>query len=167
MCIHDASSANKDRNYAQEGILVVLCEDSLNIDVSEYKLEASDDVTATLGGKAHVLWSHGAKAKRVSYSTSHAETLAAIGGLETVSLVTIRLSELYFPKGQPTLKDLTEIQENGNPMLPVDCLTDCPSDFFELTTGERSLPQDKGTPSSTPTHRPHSRSFWGFIFRIL
>ena len=94
-------------------------------------------------GGSHVLWSHRAKAKRVSYNTSNAETLAAIGGLETVSLVTIRLStELYHPIGQPTLKDLTEIQENGNTMLPVDCPTDC-RDFYELTTGERSLPQDK------------------------
>ncbi|CAE7659853.1 unnamed protein product [Symbiodinium microadriaticum] len=97
MCTRDASSANKDRNYAQEGILVVLCEDGLNIDVNDYKLEASDALAMALGGKANVLWSRGAKAKRVSYSTSHAETLAAIGGLETVSLVTIRLSELYYP----------------------------------------------------------------------
>ncbi|CAE7218696.1 unnamed protein product [Symbiodinium sp. CCMP2592] len=143
LCIHDASSANKDRNYAQEGILVLLCEDNFNVDDGVYKMEASDELVRNLGGKAHVLWSHGAKAKRVSYSTSHAETLAAIGGLETVSLVAIRLSELMFEKGQPTLKDLMSIQENGNPLLPVDAMTDC-RDFYELTTGERTLPQDKG-----------------------
>ena len=143
LCIHDASSANKDRNYAQEGILVLLCEDNFFVGKDVYKVEASDSLTANLGGKAHVLWSHGAKAKRVSYSTSHAETLAAIGGLETVSLVAIRLSELSFEKGQPTLQDLMKIQENGNPNLPVDAMTDC-KDFFELTTGERTLPQDKG-----------------------
>ena len=74
----------------------------------------------------------------MSYSTSHAETLSAIGGLETVSLVAVRLSELYF-KGKPSLKD----QEFGNDVLPVDCMTDC-RDFFELTAGERTLPQDKG-----------------------
>lgn len=143
LCIHDASSANKDRNYAQEGILVLLCEDNFFVGKDVYKVEASDSLTANLGGKAHVLWSHGAKAKRVSYSTSHAETLAAIGGLETLSLVAIRLSELSFEKGQPTLQDLMKIQENGNPNLPVDAMTDC-KDFFELTTGERTLPQDKG-----------------------
>ena len=135
LCIHDASSANKDRNYAQEGILVLLCEDNFVVDKDVFKLEASDDLTASFGGKAHVLWSHGAKAKRVSYSTSHAETLAAIGGLETVSLVAVRLSELMFKKGQPTLKDLMAIQENGNPDLPVDAMTDC-RDFFELDRGQ-------------------------------
>ena len=142
VCVHDASSANKDRNYAQEGILVLLCEDKLNIPGSEYKLDADDFLAERLGGKAHLLWSHGAKAKRVSYSTSHAETLSAIGGLETVSLVAVRLSELYF-RGKPTLKDLTKFQESGNAKIPVDCLTDC-RDFYELTTGDRTLPQDKG-----------------------
>ena len=142
VCVHDASSASKDRNYAQEGILVLLCEDGLHDLGTQYKLEADDDLAKKLSGRSHVLWSHGAKAKRVSYSTSHAETLSAIGGLETVSLVAVRLSELYF-KGKPSLKDLTQIQEFGNDVLPVDCMTDC-RDFFELTTGERTLPQDKG-----------------------
>ena len=142
MCIHDASSANKERNYAQEGILVLLCEDGLNIDDKEFKITASDILTGRLGGRAHVLWSHGARAKRVSYSTSHAETLAAIGGLETVSLVMIRLAEIMYTPSQPSLQDLTKIQEYGIKELPIDCPTDC-KDFFELTRGDRSLPQDK------------------------
>ena len=115
------------------------------IDRDVSKLEPADDLTANLGGEAPVLCSHGAKAKRVSYSTSHTETLAAIGGLKTVSLVAVRLSELMFEKGQPTLKakDFTMIQENGNPNLPVDAMTDCREDS-ELITDARTLPQDTG-----------------------
>ena len=143
MCVHDASSASKGRNYAQEGILVLLCEDKLHIDDHHYKIEADDQLAEALGGRAHVLWSHGAKAKPVSYSTSHAETLAAIGGLETVTLVSVRLCEMFLLGNQPTLAELTKVQEQGHPQLPVDALTDC-KDFYELSTGDRSLPQDKG-----------------------
>ena len=143
MCVHDASSASKGRNYAQEGILVLLCEDKLRIDDQHYKIEADDQLADALGGRAHVLWSHGAKAKRVSYSTSHAETLAAIGGLETVTLVSVRLCEMFLMGSQPSLAELTKVQEHGHPQLPIDSLTDC-KDFYELSTGDRSLPQDKG-----------------------
>ncbi|CAE7429695.1 PLA2G7, partial [Symbiodinium necroappetens] len=55
LCIHDASSANKDRNYAQEGILVLLCEDNFFVGKDVYKVEASDSLTANLGGKDTIL----------------------------------------------------------------------------------------------------------------
>lgn len=91
---------------------------------------------------AHVLYAHGGKAKRVSYSTSHAETLAAISGMEASSMVATRLTELWLPDKQPTLEKLILYQESGSPLFPVDAATDC-RDFFELATGSKSLPQDK------------------------
>ena len=80
-CIHDSSAAGNVRNYAQEGVLVLLCEDRLGSLSSDEEQELGDAQCALLGGKGHILWAHGAKAKRISYSTSHAETLAGISGL--------------------------------------------------------------------------------------
>lgn len=70
------------------------------------------------------MFSHGAKAKRTSYSTSNSETLAAISGLETASLVALRLAELLVPMEKPTLLQLAALQEAGAPFLPVDAMTD-------------------------------------------
>eukprot|EP00435_Cladocopium_sp_Y103_P072577 s194_g40.t1 len=91
-------------------------------------------------GIFHVLHASGGKAKRVSYSTSHAETLSMVNGLEASTLIMIRLSELGHPERAPTLKQLIYIQENGN---PIDFYGDC-KDLWELVTGMRTLPQDKG-----------------------
>lgn len=90
----------------------------------------------------HILFSHGGKAKRVSYSTSHGETLAAVNGMEASSMVSTRLTELWIPDVRPSLKLLTEYQEGGSPLFPVDTATDC-RDFFELCTGAKAIPQDK------------------------
>ena len=57
------------------------------------------------------------RAKRVSYSTSHSETLAAISGLETATLVSLRLAELLMPEKKPTLQQLAALQEKGIPYL--------------------------------------------------
>ena len=141
MCVHDSSAAGTSRQYAQEGILVLLAEDHLR-DLTEYEHILTNGQTHLLGGKVHVLWAHGAKAKRVSYSTSHAETLAAISGLEAASLMTVRLAELlYVPK--PSIHALLAVQERGVRELPVDDLGDC-RDLFELVSGERGISQDKG-----------------------
>ena len=141
-CIHDSSAAGNVRNYAQEGILVVLCEDRVHgwNRAEEYILNDND--CTFLGGKCHVLWAHGAKAKRISYSTSHAETLAAISGLEAATLVAVRLSELFYMKKRATLQSLIAAQEYGVDRLPVDGCTDC-RDFFELASGSGNVPQDK------------------------
>ena len=90
----------------------------------------------------HVLHSHGAKAKRVSYSTSHAETLSMVNALESSTLITTRLTELAHHLVSPTIAQLTELQEHGNPSIPSDFYTDC-QDLWELVTGMLTLPQDK------------------------
>ncbi|OLQ01786.1 hypothetical protein AK812_SmicGene15471 [Symbiodinium microadriaticum] len=142
-CVHDSSAAGNVRHYAQEGVLVLLMEDRLTSRKDEYERILEDHETKLLSGKAHLLWGHGAKAKRISYSTSHAETLAAISGLEASSLVTVRLAELLYMKEKPTVTSLLKAQEAGLRDLPVDDFTDC-RDFYELASGDKSITQDKG-----------------------
>ena len=142
-CIHDSSAAGNVRHYAQEGVLVLLMEDRLKSQADETEKVLSNEETKLLCGKAHLLWGHGAKAKRISYSTSHAETLAAISGLEASSLITVRLAELLYMEKKPTISMLLRAQETGLPHLPVDDFTDC-RDFFELASGDKSISQDKG-----------------------
>eukprot|EP00435_Cladocopium_sp_Y103_P048511 s541_g14.t1 len=141
MCIHDASAPSKQRDYAQEGVLVLLAEDKF-FQTSAYEIDGENVSEETFGGKAHVLWSQGSRAKRISYSTSHGETLAAINGMETSSLVSLRIGELISKSKRPTLQELAALQEHGNEELPIDHYTDC-RDLFELVTGEKTLPQDK------------------------
>ena len=62
--------------------------------------------------------------KRISYSTSHAATLAAIGH-EAATLVSVRLSEMLHKSDSPTLHQLAAVQEVGNPQLPIDDYGDC------------------------------------------
>ena len=89
-----------------------------------------------------MIYAHGCKAKRVSYSTSHGETLSMVNGLESSTLCMLRLVEMMHPKREPTIKDLISIQEAGHRELPMDFYGDC-RDLYELITGERTLPQDK------------------------
>ncbi|CAE7229459.1 unnamed protein product [Symbiodinium sp. CCMP2592] len=142
-CIHDSSAAGNVRHYAQEGVLVLLMEDRLKAREDEYEKTLMDHETQLLSGKAHLLWGHGAKAKRTSYSTSHAETLAAISGLEASSLITVRLAELLHMSKRPTVTSLLTAQELGLRQIPVDDFTDC-KDFYELASGDKSVSQDKG-----------------------
>ena len=51
-------------------------------------------------------------------------------------------TELWIADPNPSLQTLTQYQEQGSSLFPVDSATDC-RDFFELATGERSVPQDK------------------------
>ena len=140
-CIHDASAPSKQRDYAQEGVLVLLVEDRLH-QAEDYEIDGDKIPEENFGGKAHVLWSQGSRSKRISYSTSHGETLAAINGMESASLVALRVSELLLPDGKPSLQQLAALQEGGHADLPIDHYTDC-RDLYELVTGAKSLPQDK------------------------
>ena len=148
-CVHDASSASQGHAYVNEGIMVFLTVDRLNLDGSIHEIDGYDP--QIFGGPAHLLWAQGGKAKRISYSTSHGETLAAINGLESSSLVSLRLGELLMPDSKPSLAQLAALQE-GVPFLPVDVYTDC-RDFYELTTGVKAMPQDKGQRIYIMAHR--------------
>ena len=151
VCIHDASAATSTKNYAQEGVLIFLMAD--DIDVRSSQITASDEFAKTkLSGRAQLLHMQSNKAKRISYSTSHGETLAAINGLECSTLVSTRLAEITFGPKQPSLKQLLAIQEHGSEYFPVDSHTDC-RDLFELSTGSRNLPQDKSQRLYVMAHR--------------
>lgn len=141
-CFHDASSHTKEKAYAHEGVLVLLMEDHVKPQSEIYEHSCADDEARLHGGRAHILWSHGSKAKRISYSTSHAETLAAINGHESAILVSIRLSEMLHKDKTPSLQQLAALQEAGNMQLPIDDYGDC-NDVFQLVTGCKTLPQDK------------------------
>ena len=133
-------------------ILVLLTVDRLNLDTSLHDINGLHYDLELFGGPAHILWAQGNKAKRISYSTSHGETLAAINGLESSSLVALRLGELLMAEPKPTLAQLAALQERGVPFLPVDVYTDC-RDFYELTTGVKSMLQDKGQRIYIMAHR--------------
>ena len=88
--IHDASAATSTKNYAQEGVIVVLMNDFINTD-KNHVIANDEFASTTLSGKAQLLHVQSNKAKRISYSTSHGETLAAINGLECATLISARL----------------------------------------------------------------------------
>ena len=70
------------------------------------------------------------------------ETLATISGHEAAVLVSVRISKMLRKAKKPSLQQLDEIQETGNPQLPMDNYGDC-NDVFQLVTQSRTLPQDK------------------------
>eukprot|EP00439_Symbiodinium_sp_Y106_P004476 s9466_g1.t1 len=151
VCVHDASAATSTKNYAQEGVLVFLVADTVNF--AQEHITASDEFARhRLSGRAQLLHMQSNKAKRVSYSTSHGETLAAINGLECSTLVSARLAEITMGRTKPTIQQLLAVQERGCPHFPTDVHTDC-RDFFELTTGARTLPQDKSQRLYILAHR--------------
>ena len=73
----DASHGTKKTAYAQEGIVVLLCEDRLDLKVNGTLMA---EQLKMISGRCHVLHFLSRKAKRVSYSTLHAETLSACAG---------------------------------------------------------------------------------------
>ena len=150
--IHDASASSKGRAYSQEGVIILLMPDQLDLDSKVHTVNGNVMAEGRFGGVAHILSAHGAKSKRVSYSTSHSETLAAISGLETASLVALRMSEILSPQLKPTLQELAALQEKGIPFLPIDAYTDC-RDFYSLTTGTSALPQDRSQRVYVLAHR--------------
>ncbi|CAJ1452331.1 unnamed protein product [Effrenium voratum] len=142
VAIHDASSATKGRDDAmQEGILVLLMDDIWHgREIPPHQI-CKEEETVRHGGVGHVLYAHGCKAKRISYSTSHSETLSAASAMEIATLVRLRMSEVDYPKVMPSIKQLIGIQEAGDMNMPLDMYTDC-KDYFSLVTGT-SLPQDR------------------------
>jgi len=104
--------------------------------------------SSTLSTHCHILASVSHKAKRISSSTSHAETISANMGKELAQLIAIRLTEVFgigiqLPlQHKPTVAQLIAIQERAEWCIPIDHYTDC-RDLFELTVGERGVPQDR------------------------
>ena len=144
--VSDAGSATKSSNYANEGIAVLLGEDcaSSHLEVDKFDFLQDDQVNKQ-GGKFHLLVGSASKAKRVSYSTSHAETNAAAKAIPLGQMIALRYAEpeLIAQKGKMTPLALESFQEKG--LCPVlhDHFIDC-MDLWELSCGMRGIPQDKG-----------------------
>ena len=68
LAIHDASAAAKGRNYAQEGVIILLAPDHLRLDWKIHTDCGTDVNEEIFGGPAHILYAHGAKAKRICYN---------------------------------------------------------------------------------------------------
>ena len=84
---------------------MLLCDDRLRKLPRDNELELSEDQAKLLWGNAHILWLMG------SYSTSHAETLAGISGLQTGSLMAVRLAELHHVMSKLTVPNLLMAQD--------------------------------------------------------
>jgi hypothetical protein len=146
----DSSHANKESSYAQEGVLVLLMHDKkLQVYKSDSPLYYEVlDPASQLAGRCHILAHISHKAKRISSSTSTAETLAATIGKELAQLVTMRLTEVFCigrltdPGIAPTLSQLIHMQELGAWEVPIDHYTDC-RDVFLLIVGNKGVPQDR------------------------
>jgi hypothetical protein len=135
VAISDASFSSSSTSYAIEGSLVVL-RSALAEDQ-----QASEKQGSFLSGRCHLLYHHSQKAKRVSHSTSHAESLSLYGVLTNAEQIAERLTELAAPFA-PTLARLIEISSDGRYDLRIHALTDC-RDLLELVTGSKGCPQDK------------------------
>ena len=95
--------------------------------------------------KIHIYVGSSNKAKRLSHSTSHAETLSAAKFIPVGQLVALRLCEpdlaIYFNTSlSPGL--LMNVQDRGMCMVPHDHYIDC-MDLWELSCGLKGIPQDK------------------------
>eukprot|EP00959_Pyramimonas_sp_CCMP1952_P384667 8061975-Pyramimonas_sp.AAC.1 len=98
-------------------------------------------------GPAHPLIGQSKKSKRVFYSTSHAETIAAVGGSQHAQYTALRFTELLAlpmveTQGKSALQGLMKMQDEGRAMTPIDIITDC-YDLYQLTTGLKGIPVDK------------------------
>ena len=139
---NDASGHTRNSSYAHEGTIVLLCNDNRVV----HEHDTLDQVLATqLTGGGHILAQQSRKARRVSHSTSHGETLAGVGGLALAQMIAIRYTEIFFKflfHRLPVTHDLLKLELSGHYVFPIDVITDC-FDLLELVTGARGIPQDK------------------------
>ena len=140
--ITDASHATKTTSYAQEGNIVALMHDT---QLSIHKEQLDEGEEFNLSGPCHPLVTNTSKGKRISHSTSHAETLAACKITGSGNMVCLRFTELYMEpiyRVPHTLGNLMLLETDGKMILRADLLTDC-HDLFELISGLRGVPSDK------------------------
>ena len=84
-CICDASHGTKLTSYAHEAQMVLLMEDRpLQCDSNDIVISQH---VSNVGGPAHCLSATVRKSKRISHSTSHAETLSGCGGTQLAQMI--------------------------------------------------------------------------------
>ena len=137
--ISDSSFSTSSTSYAVEGNAVLLMPLHKCLQTNAY----TELNSATLSTHCHLLAAQSKKAKRVSHSTSHAESLSMYSGLQLAETVAMRYTETQFPFCySPTVENLISIEEWGRFELPIIACTDC-NDLVDLLTGQRGTPQDK------------------------
>ena len=142
--IADCGHATKKSCYPYEGKLVLIMSDKTSkIDATEW-MESSH--RHLLEGHGHPIYFSARKATRISHSTSHAETLSAVGCTQTAQLVSHRITEVFaqtlLGRQRYTPTDLLTLQHSNMSVVPIDHVTDC-MDLFELVCGSKGLASDK------------------------
>ena len=145
MVVTDASGANKRSDYAIEGVTMLISDDKFHNLEPDKKDFVSGSTVANLGGKCHLMFASASKSRRVSHSTSVAETLVAARGISMGQLLAVRYTECDIircscERVTPLL--LMHLQDDAQIPMPVDMIIDC-MDCWELCCGYRGIPQDK------------------------
>ena len=97
---------------------------------------ASEKPGSFMSGPCHLLYHHSQKAKRVSHSTAHAESLSQYGVLIAAEQIAERFTGLNAPFA-PSFDRLIEISSNGKYDLVIHACTDC-RDLLELVVGAKA-----------------------------
>ena len=142
--IADSSHGNKMTSYAQEAGGVFLMEDRTALLNVQHGI-VDKDSERLLGGVCHRLACQSKKSKRISHSTSHAETLSAVSTLQHAQLIALRYTEVLTgcTIGMPKpLEVLMNVNNTAAFVMPIDHYTDC-YDLFQLTCGLKGVPTDK------------------------
>ena len=140
LSISDASFSTSSTSYAIEGMCVLLAESRFH-PAGQRKQTVKASV---LNGPCCLRIAGSCAAKRVSHSTSHAESLACYSALQHAEIVASRLTEAWWPGATlPTVEQMISIEDVGTFTVPIVSLTDC-LDLLELISGARGVPQDKG-----------------------
>eukprot|EP00971_Amphidinium_carterae_P114418 2267140-Amphidinium_carterae.1 len=127
--ITDASFATKRTAYALLGVLVMITSESCDAKAPR--------------GTAHIIHGSGGRAKRISHSTSHAESLAMYTGISIAESLAMRFTELFAPHGVTiNHSELLKIEDEGKYDVPIDCASDC-ADMIQLVKGDKGVPQDR------------------------
>eukprot|EP00959_Pyramimonas_sp_CCMP1952_P177796 3716027-Pyramimonas_sp.AAC.1 len=125
--ITDASHGSRVTSYAHEAQGLFLCEDR-PIRITKDGQLCPEDYSKFLS-KAHPLSGTSKKGKRISYSTSHAEAVSAVGGSQNAQYVALRYAELLMKPwitrtSTTTLQGLMNLQDQGLTVMPVGMGTD-------------------------------------------
>ena len=137
MCISDASFSTKSTSYAVEGQIVIIKPTTgLPRETGTYSAQQ-------LSGPCHLISATSRKAKRISHSTSHAESLSAYGALTAAETVAMRQTEVHAPTSSaiPT-SVLIHMEQEGRYDMLIYHMTDC-HDLLDLVVGHRGTPQDR------------------------
>ena len=134
--ISDSSFATSSTSYAVEGHVVLLAE------LRKVTVGKDDTFSASqLDTPIHLLHAASKKAKRISHSTSHAESLAMYNTAVHAEQVAARITENTCP-WTPTLEHCIAVEEHGMFDMVLWQATDC-MDLLELITGKKGVPQDR------------------------